>query len=235
MPLLNHSIKDRTLFIELNDPHTHNSFSPQMAEEFLVCLKNSNEFDCVVVTHQGPYFCSGGNLPFYHKLKTKEEGLEFNKKISEILLFFSQMDILKIVYVNGITLGGGVEFLSSFDLVFASPSSFFGLWQRRIGLTLGWESEVRLKNRLGDLGLKKWLLSAKTISAYEAMDIGLVDQIVLPHNYSRVLKEIMESNARLGIQSLKGIQSIVKNQSQVFEELWLSEDHKRALNSFNKK
>lgn len=231
MPLLKTNNVNETLIITLDDPNTRNAFSPAMAESFYQVL-NDNNFNALIVLAEGPLFCSGGNLQFYKSLASKEEGLEHNQRITEILDHLYRLPVPTTCYVQGPCYGGGVELISCFDWVVSHPASLFGLWQRRIGLTFGWGGQERLLQRLSIQKLETWLFNAETLPVSSAIQLGLVDEIAFSSQGKKVCLSYVERAMALGSENFKKIKFQRQNQGQVFSQLWLQEDHKRALAKF---
>ena len=225
MALLDFTLKDSILHIQLNDPESRNAFSPTMADEFCSAFRSAG-VKAVLLSSKGPVFCSGGNLRFYKNLKNKNEGLEYNKKIESILSEFANLKIPKAAWVNGPCFGGGIELLSCFDFIAASPSSLFGLWQRKVGLSFGWGGESRLNKKINSEKLRNWLLSADTRTVYQIRNLGLVDQIFPHSNGLLKSKDWLIRSLDLGDESLE---KITQNSNSAFEALWMSEEHKKAL------
>src|SRR5690606_8509059 len=129
--------------------------------------------------------------------------------------------------------GGGVELLSTFDFVVSTPKSFFGLWQRRIGLTFGWGGGIRLEKRVGAKKLIQASLLAHSFSAFEAAQIGLVD-LILPaaHIENKALDLIAKLNKRPQVPFLPiKLWTSLKERS-IFEKLWFNKDHQDILKKF---
>ena len=230
--MLKTQIKDSLLILELDDQESYNAFSPAMAAEFHKQLQE-NTYKAVYLTSNGhkSIFCSGGNLSFYKNLETRDEGLEHNDKIRFILNEFKSLKVPKVCYVNGTVLGGGIELISCFDRILASPHSLFGLWQRRIGLTYGWGGEKRLLQRISKSKLEQWLFQASTKSVYEAKEIGLVDEICLSNQAIAASNRWIDNVCSQGIESFEKIKSH-EDPSKAFQALWLSEKHKKVLKKF---
>lgn len=223
--------KQNTLWIEINNPSNQNALNPRVAEELLsIIMGRSSGIQSLVFSHQGPYFCSGGDLSFYAQLSDREQGLQYNKRIAEILKTIHELPLFKVAVVNGTVLGGGVEWLSVFDHIVSTPYSLFALWQRKIGLTLGWQSEKRLVQRLGPSFLRRWLLDTGHLNAYQALDCGLVDQITPYHNLNVTIAQLIES-----LQSDQASMSVIlgaQSQEQAFTELWWQPAHLKSLQRF---
>lgn len=231
MPLLRKEKKQDLLILTMDDPKSKNAFSPPMAEE-LANYISKETFKGLILTNSSSQFCSGGNLRFYKDLETKDDGLKHNQRISEILNQLDQLKVPTACFVNGACYGGGVELISSFDRVLCSPSSLFGLWQRRVGLTFGWGGQSRLERRLGAQMVNRWLLGGETIPSYEAKSRGLVDSIQLSSKGLETCIHWVEGVLRLGSENLDMILKEREDQEGVFQKLWLGKEHKEVLDKF---
>lgn len=228
MPLIDWTIQKDILTIHLNDSKSRNAFSPAMAEEVYQVI-DSQKFSGLYLTNRGDSFCAGGNLRHYATMVSKDEGLKANQRIRHILHHLGQLKVPKVVYVDGLCVGGGVELVSCFDKVLAHPSSLFGLWQRRVALTYGWGGEERLLKRLGERSLQQWLLGAETYSSYKAKDIGLVDHIALQGPAFNQAQSWIQNVLSWGKGNLPiVIDSQIKSQ-EAFESLWMAPEHKKIL------
>lgn len=218
------------LEIILSSQDDGNALTLDKLESLLKAI-DQHQASFVLIHHRGPAFCAGGNLRFYQGLSSREEGIQVNRQIAQTLDQFARLKVFKMAHVDGLCLGGGLEFLSCFDKVTATPRALFGMWQRRIGLTYGWGGESRLEQRLTKGALKLWRLSTETISAYEAHRLGLVDQVVSWNQpiteRIRDLKKIVEIAAETLAAHLGD-----KDSQGLFEELWLAPAHRRALAGF---
>lgn len=228
MALLKTELKHSILHIHLDDPESRNAFSPLMAEEFKKAL-DSHVFKALLVSSKGPVFCSGGNLRFYKSLKNKEEGIKYNLRIAEILDCLDGAPYPKACWVDGSCFGGGMELLSCFDWICASPSSLFGLWQRRLGLTFGWGGEARLQRRINPAKLREWLLEARTLSAFDLKADGLINRISSTENGHRDVHNHLQSILALGDESLSEIFKNKGRPDEAFQNLWHSSTHLKVL------
>lgn len=227
MSLLSTVLENKILVITLNDPLSRNAFSPQMADEFYQVLRTTS-FSGLIVRANGSCFCSGGNLSFYKKLPTKAEGLKYNKRITHILSHLYELPQPTLALVNGGCYGGGVELLSCFDSVFATPASLFGLWQRRVGLTYGWGGQPRVEQKIGSRKAQSWLLSGSTLSSYQAQEWGLIDQVLLLENLLPCGFDHLNRQLEMGESELQQIKTS-KDQNSIFQSLWLEGRHKDVL------
>ena len=166
------------------------------------------------------FFCAGGQLKKYRKMDRKQ-GLKANRKIRKFLQQFSQLDIPTVAIVDGDCLGGGLELISAFDHVISTPQSFFGFWQRRIGLTFGWQGGQRLVRRMGEAQLRAHSLKASIVSSQQAFRLGLVDEVV-PRSFAldSALRWLngQDKLSKFPVGFIKG--APMENEVKFFEKIW---------------
>ncbi|XVQ15628.1 enoyl-CoA hydratase-related protein [Spirillospora sp. CA-255316] len=85
-----------------------------------------------------------------------------------------------IAAVNGTAVGGGFELALACDLVVAAEHATFGLTEPRVGLAALGGGVPRILRELGPKRAHGLLLTARKITAAEALDFGLVNEVV-PH------------------------------------------------------
>ena len=214
--------------VNLSDPASQNAFSLEMAEECNELL-NAGGFSALVFSHDSDVFCSGGHLQFYKSLNTKDQGLKVNQRIKDILNRLYELCVPKACFVKGPCYGGGIELLSCFDHIVATPSALFGFWHRRMGLVFGWGSQSRLENRMGKTTFMNELLCARTLSSFQAKRMGLIDEIQLLTKGLDSCLEWVQLCLKHGERSLSLVLQNRDEQDQVFKQLWWGKDHKEAM------
>jgi enoyl-CoA hydratase len=83
-----------------------------------------------------------------------------------------------VAAVHGVCLGGGLEIVLSCDLVLASEEARFGQPEINLGVMPGWGGTQRLPRRIGTARAREWILTGRTATAAEAMELGLVLKVV---------------------------------------------------------
>ena len=83
-----------------------------------------------------------------------------------------------IAAINGYALGGGCQLALACDLRFASNNARIGQTEVTIGIPPGWGGTQRLARIVGVSKAKELIYTGRIISAHEAKDIGLVNQII---------------------------------------------------------
>ncbi len=117
-----------------------------------------------------------------------------------------KIDVPVIARVNGLALGGGFEMVLGCDIVVAAEHASFGLPEPRVGrLPLGGGITL-LPRRISHVAAMGLLLTGRRISATEALQLGLVNEVV-PTAYidaavARWLADILAC-APLSIRAIK--------------------------------
>jgi enoyl-CoA hydratase len=88
--------------------------------------------------------------------------------------------LIWIAAVNGFALGGGCELALCCDFIYASTSARFGQPEVKLGVIPGFGGTQRLSRRVGIGKAKELVLTGDTVSADEALRIGLADAVFPP-------------------------------------------------------
>lgn len=180
------------------------------------------------------FFCTGGDLQHYSQMKSRGEGLRANRRIRYALQMLAEFRGVSLALVDGDAWGGGLELLSCFDEVWSTPQALFGFWQRRIGLSYGWGGRARLEERVSSAHLRRLALKGQTISAYEALDLGLVDRILPREIFEVEITKWRANHENLGIKVTAALKAETHRADRQFEGLWLKKDHREALAKFSR-
>ncbi|MGX1674041.1 enoyl-CoA hydratase/isomerase family protein [Streptomyces sp. NPDC055400] len=83
-----------------------------------------------------------------------------------------------IAAVHGFALGGGFELALACDLIVADETAVVGLPEVSVGVIPGGGGTQLLPRRVGAARAAELIFSARRVEAAEALEIGLVDQVV---------------------------------------------------------
>lgn len=222
------------LEIELSSDDHGGSFGVSESNALIEALrKHKSAKGILLFSSNRKVFCSGGDLRFFQKLKSKAQGLNAHRKIRKALASLASHPAFKVACVHKDCLGGGIELISCFDFVLASPAAQFGFWQRRMGLIFGWGGYQRLLLRIPEAKLKSHALQTQLISSYAAAELGIVDQIIPTQKLISEARKRLESQIHFSEESGAAIQALnPKNSTRFFEKLWGSKKHLEQLKKF---
>ena len=220
--------------ITLNYPEKKNAFSGKMMVELHDILENlDNEKDLkgLVLTGKGDTFCAGGDFQSVHVYikQSKQKGFEMACLIADVSRKLQNLQCLSVSLVNGRAIGGGAEIAVSTDLrAFSEKSGSLTFIHAKLGLmTMGGAS--RLKDFVGRPKTLEILKSCQTISANEALELGLCDKIVKDEDALNETITWLENVSKPEISVIDSIKKSVTNESleqdltkerELFASIW---------------
>lgn len=219
---------------------SRNALSLEAARELNALLKQARTCDALLVRAEGRVFCAGGNIKD-HIAMGKAASLKGNREIAAACESLSKLAIPTIAVVEGDVLGGGVEFLSCFDIVLATPHVAIGFWQRRLGLVYGWGGGARLERRLGRHAVSRLAIQASAMTGREAYEMGLVDRVVAPW---QIREEGLAELIRVAVLPKEPVGAFKANSQRLtanpesragFEKLWFGNEHQGRMKAFSAK
>jgi len=189
--------KDHIGQITLNRPEEGNVINQQLAQELEeVCreIGQDDEIYVVVITGAGDgAFCSGGEL----------EPVRLGYNAAEAV---ASIDRPVIAAINGDALGQGLELALSCDIRLASERARFGFPQVAEGLIPMSGGTQRLPRIVGKGKALELILTAETIDAREAFEIGLVSKVVAGKDLAaeaEAMAKTMASKAPIALRYAK--------------------------------
>ena len=165
--------------VTLSRPERLNALNHQLADELYAVLHACDQNDdtrVFIITGEGRGFCAGADL----KDRGGANDRASNAPTLGERLHQALVDIEKpvIAAINGVAVGGGCTLTLLCDIRVAAESAKFQLPFTKLGLSAELGSTYLLPRLLGMGKAMELVLTSKTIDAREALDIGLVNQIV---------------------------------------------------------
>jgi enoyl-CoA hydratase len=189
-------------------------------------------------------FISGGDLRKFADLETAEDARTMATRMKAILERIEKLDVWTIALVNADAYGGGCETALAFDFRIASDAARFGFTQAHFNVTPGWGGLTRLVELVGRPTALRWLGRAERVPAGDALDAGLVDEVVAPNQLRARLAEWVAELATddpLLIRALKrgASRAVASDRAEAiaaelapFAQLWSSELHHQNIARF---
>jgi enoyl-CoA hydratase/carnithine racemase len=172
-----------TLHIAFNRPKRHNAFSTDARAALLEALavaQLDSSVDEVVLTGNGPSFCSGGDLDEFGTFTDPAGAHLARTRYSPALALdavASRLGAACRAEVHGRVLGSGLEMAAFCGRIEAAPDSVFGLPELSLGLIPGAGGTVSVTRRIGRWRTAYLVLSGHTLDARAALAWGLVDAV----------------------------------------------------------
>jgi enoyl-CoA hydratase/carnithine racemase len=192
--------KGHVAHITLNRPEADNIISRQMSrelEEACRLINQDNDIHVVIITGAGgKAFCGGSELD------PSEPGYNLSGAVAGI-------ECPVIAAINGDALGQGLELALSCDIRLASEKARFSLPQVAQGVIPMDGGTQRLARIVGRGKAMELLLTAESISADEALKIGLVSKLLPQDKLAKEADDLAQNIAAKGPVALKYIKEVI--------------------------
>src|SRR5581483_7245 len=176
--------KDGVARLTFNRPQVYNAYSARTLREMIQAFRDSLWDDSVavlVLTGAGEKaFCSGIDAKEFSDefLRRPRNFWKFQGLLLEALDLFRHLGKPTIARINGVVAGGGNDWNLAADLAIAADHSVFMQVGTKVGLVDAWGSAQWLPLVVGDRRAREMLLTSDEISAEQALNWGLVNQVV---------------------------------------------------------
>jgi enoyl-CoA hydratase len=194
--------------ITINRPKKLNALNKATINELSLAFKDledDNSIRVIILTGSGEKaFVAGADISeFAHFTVDEGRGLA---RIGQELLFdyVENLSTPVIAAVNGFALGGGLELAMCCHFRVASDNAKMGLPEVSLGVIPGYGGTQRLPQLVGKGKAMEMIMSAGMISAKEAKECGLVNQVTTQEELLSVVEKIagkIVSNSSVAISA----------------------------------
>ncbi|MDR4945838.1 enoyl-CoA hydratase [Neobacillus cucumis] len=177
---VNLRVNGRVATIEINRPETLNALDTDVLKGLVCKLKEiseSDEIDIVVLTGKGKAFSSGGDIKTMLSNRDDRNFFPVMDCISELIMTLYSLPKLTISAVSGAAAGLGFSMALATDYIIADKTSKLAMNFVGIGLIPDGGAHFFLEKRLGETRAKQVIWDGKMLSADEAFELGLIQEI----------------------------------------------------------
>ena len=167
------------LTITLNRPDVLNAFNAAMHQVLSAALKEAEADDvrAVVITGAGRGFCVGQDLTEFRQAPG-DIGERLRGNYHPNILALRTLEKPVLAAVNGPAAGAGLSFACACDLRLAAAGATFVPAFINIGLVPDSGGTYFVRRLLGTARAFEWMTSGRRLSAAEALEWGLVSEVV---------------------------------------------------------
>ncbi|MDO4286474.1 MAG: enoyl-CoA hydratase-related protein [Eubacteriales bacterium] len=232
--------------ITMNHPETLNALNGETLMDLSAVLDEveaNDEILAVIITGAGRAFVAGADISQMATMSAYE-AKQFGALGNQIFLKVEHLTKPTIAAINGFALGGGCELAMSCDIRIASEKAKFGQPEVGLGITPGFGGTQRLPRIVGVSNAMELILTARTIKADEAKEIGLVSKVYAPEELmdkAIELANLITSQAQIAVRESKaairrGMQADIYTgaayENEAFGLCFSTEDQKDAMKAF---
>lgn len=242
--------------VVFNQPLRHNAMSLAMWKQLDTTVHNlidddnsENNTRVVVFTGAGDKaFVSGADISEFKSKRSGADEIEnYNRVSSDGEKAVYDCPLPTVAKINGYCMGGGVGIAMSCDIRICSDNASFALPAGRLGLGYGFDGVCKLLDVLGPTATSELFYFAKKLGAQEALELGLVSQVVPAADLDRIVDELaatIAAQAPLTLKAYKaalleyrksGSERNVDDISQMVLDCYTSEDYAEGQAAFREK
>lgn len=175
--------------LTLDNPDQRNAMSEPMTRAWAAAideLAGDRSVRVVVVTGEGPAFCSGGDTSWI----ASEPDATVDQLRTRMLPFYRawlsirRLEVPTIAAVNGPAIGAGLCLALACDLRYAAAGARLGVPFVRLGMHAGMAGTWLLPEVVGPAHARDLLLTGRLVDADEALRLGLVSRVIEPGNFT---------------------------------------------------
>ncbi|RMD94215.1 MAG: enoyl-CoA hydratase [Calditrichaeota bacterium] len=177
--------KDKIAQITLNRPQRLNALNEAMIDELTHALNTCQKEDtirAIVIKGAGNHFCSGGDIQVMQEYLAAKKPEQFFqeplKKIHRFALSITKLPKPVVAAIQGHASGAGFNLALCCDLRIAGQSAKFSQAFIKIGLIPDTGGTFLLPRIVGWAKALELCLSGEILDAREALQLGLVNQVV---------------------------------------------------------
>ena len=161
--------------------------------EALEKIKSSNAKGVLYKSGKA-HFIFGADITEFmgHFKKSHEELKSWILDMHKLMNGYEDLEIPTVAAINGIALGGGLEFCLTADYRVMDTKAKIGLPETQLGIMPGWGGSVRLPRLCGADHAIEWITSGKHYKADAALKIGAVDAVVERSKLEESAKTLLE-------------------------------------------
>lgn len=165
-------IEDHVAYLTLNRPDKGNALNEQMITELTHIVQNiTDEVHVLCIRGAGKNFCTGADLQEMQNAKSEPI------KLALLMKALHDLNVPIVTAVNGAAFAGAMGLLANSDIVVAEENAIFCLSEVKLGLVPAMISPYVIE-AIGLRSAKKIMLTAERLSAEQALQLGLIHQVV---------------------------------------------------------
>lgn len=198
--------------LTINRPKALNALNSQTLGELgqaLELILDNAEISALIITGAGEKaFVAGADISELNALDGVYAGRDVALAGQDVMSQISNLPIPVIAAINGFALGGGFELALACDIRVASSKAKMGLPEVTLGLLPGFGGTQRLSRLVGTGRALDLMLTARQISAEEALQMGIVNY--LADDALSKAREVAESMIKNGPIALSLVKEAVR-------------------------
>jgi enoyl-CoA hydratase/carnithine racemase len=230
--------REHVLVITLNRPEKYNALDPEsfkLLAKALYRLEHDSELRVGIIQAEGKHFTSGLELDKWAPIFAK--GIVIDMEDDELDPYGVEGQLLTkpiICAVQGLCYTSGLELLLNTEIRIATPDTRFAQLEVKRGIYACRGGTIRLPEEIGWANAQRYLLTGDEFSAQQALQWGMLQEIVELENLHDRAFELARKiavAAPLGVQASLRSSKISRNQTQAEAFAGVADDMPAVMKS----
>jgi enoyl-CoA hydratase len=206
--ILNVTLKDDILVIEINRPEKLNALNLKTVDEIEFVIHEAYSdplIKGIIITGAGnKAFVAGADIKEFSAF-TPEQGREMVIKGQRALKLIEDSPKPVVAAVNGFALGGGCELAMACHLRIASENAVFGQPEVKLGVIPAYGGTQRLCQIIGKTKAFELLMTGESLNAKQALESGLINYLTTPQDLMPKAEELLKKIIKRSPQAVKTV------------------------------
>ncbi|MGI8557928.1 MAG: 3-hydroxyacyl-CoA dehydrogenase/enoyl-CoA hydratase family protein [Solirubrobacteraceae bacterium] len=218
-----------------------NSISPETVRALRGAWDSVQDARVLLIASANPMlFCAGADIKAFTKMDAAG-GSDLLREMHSLLREMERSAVVTIAAINAAAFGGGCELAMGCDIRIAAQSATFGQPEINLGIIPGFGGTQRLPRLVGASKALEMNLVGEAVSAEEAWEFGLVNQVVPDHELldtALAWARKLAGQAPIAVRKIKEVSGAadldegIEAEKQAFGEIFASEDAREGIAAF---
>ncbi len=204
-PALLRDVQDGIVTLTLNRPAQYNALSADLLaglQSELDAIAQDETLRIVVIAANGKAFCAGHDLKEMRASEDRAAHQSLFDQCGRLMMSIHRLPQPVIAQVNGIATAAGCQLVANCDLAVAVEDARFAVSGINVGLFCSTPAVALSRNLLRKQALQM-LLTGDFISAQQALQFGLVNEVVVAEKLESSTHELAAKIAAKSAYSIK--------------------------------
>ena len=216
----------------------------RLLEQAVVELGADDQVRVIIVTGENGVFVAGTDIAEMRDMTATQHSVEKTDQVFHVLRNCPKP---LIAAVERFALGGGFELALACDLIVAGNEARFAQPEIRVGIMPGAGGTQILLRTIGKYRTMKLVLTGEQISAPEALEMGLISEVVEPGQAYQRACQLAETRVAMPPLAVAAIKEVIRQgqdmpltsalllERKAFQILFDSEDQVEGMTAFLEK
>lgn len=218
--------------VTLARPEVRNAFDARMIAELTACFgelaraahsQPAESLRAVLLAGDGRAFCAGADVKWMRASMdaAEEENREDARRMAAMFRTLDECPVPVVARVQGAALGGGVGLVACCDVVVAAEDALFTFSEVRLGILPAVISTFAMA-KIGPGQARRWFLTAETLTAARAREVGLVHEVVPPGELDRAANAVVSALCANGPRAVREAKALIRRVGRLDRDVALA-------------